>query len=107
MERRMVRGRFSVPVNPDEVARDWSRRGFSCSPFADPPGRRWLDFVHDVDELLTVVEGKLKVSLEGPEGTESCVAGPGDEVHIPARTRHSVENVHPGITRWLYGYRRR
>ncbi|RMD79421.1 MAG: cupin domain-containing protein [Gammaproteobacteria bacterium] len=107
----MVRGKFPVPVNPDEVARDWQRRGFSCSPFVDPPGRRWVDFVHAEDELLTVVEGRLRVTLEGgagegDEGPISCVVGPGDEVHIPAGTRHSVENVHPGTTRWLYGYRR-
>lgn len=44
----------------DKVAQDWKKRGFSCDLWVDPPGRRWEDFVHAVDELVMVVEGDRK-----------------------------------------------
>jgi mannose-6-phosphate isomerase-like protein (cupin superfamily) len=94
--------RFAAPVERGAVARDWAARGFSCEDFVDPPGRAWRDFVHDVDELVTVVEGRLRLEI----GASSVVAGPGDEVFIPRGANHSVFNIDRGMTRWLFGYRR-
>jgi mannose-6-phosphate isomerase-like protein (cupin superfamily) len=97
------RARFVEPVDRAAVARDWSEQGFSCQDFIDPPGRAWRDFVHDVDELVTVLEGRLRLEVAG----QRVEAGPGDEVFIPKGANHSVFNVHPGITRWLFGYSHR
>ena len=96
----VTRGRFAVPLDRDEVARDWRARGFSCGLFTDPPGREWNDFVHRCNELVTVVEGALEMTVGG----ESCTIGPGDEVFIAGDSLHSVRNVHGATTRWLYGY---
>lgn len=96
----VTRGRFAVPLDRDEVARDWGARGYSCGLFTDPPGREWTDFVHGCNELVTVLEGGLEVTVGG----ESLTIGPGDEVFIPRDTLHSVRNVHRATTRWLYGY---
>ena len=79
-------GRFAAPPDPGAVALDWSRRGYSCHRFIDPPGQRWEDFVHDCNEVVTVT------------------AAPGDEVFIPKGARHSVRNLHDGTCIWLYGY---
>ena len=95
-------GRFAAPVERGAVARDWAARGFSCEDFVDPPGRAWRDFVHGVDELVTVVEGRLRLEI----GDRSVEAGPGDEVFIPRGANHSVFNIHCGTTRWLFGHRR-
>jgi len=84
------------------IARDWESRGFSCDLWTDPPGARREDFVHDVDELLTVVEG----GLEGEIGGRRMRPAPGEEIFIPARARHSVRNPSGATSRWLYGYRR-
>ena len=94
--------KFATPVDRDAVARDWRARGFGCEPFSDPPGRRWNDFRHATNELVTVVEGKLELIVGGA----TLVCGAGDEVFIPMGAVHSVRNVAPGITRWLYGYDR-
>ncbi len=75
-------------------------RGYSRDLFVDPPGRAWIDFVHASNELVTVMAGELELTIAGA----SLRAGPGDEVRIPRRARHSVRNVHRGTTRWLYGY---
>ena len=92
--------KFSVPLDRDQVAHDWNGRGYSCDLFTDPPGREWNDFVHATNELVVVVEGKLKLTI----GEEEIIAEPGDEVFIPKSIRHSVKNISSSTTRWLYGY---
>lgn len=94
------KAKFQAPVDQKAVAEDWRARGFSCDLFTDPPGREWLDFTHDVNELVTVVSGKLELELDG---TWFAVEE-GDEVFIPRGARHSVRNIHDRTTRWLYGY---
>ena len=96
----VTRGKFAPPIDGERVAADWAGRGYSCQRFVDPPGRGWNDFVHATNELVTVVEGKLRMTVAG----ESCEAEPGDEVFIPHGARHSVKNIHAGTTRWLFGY---
>jgi uncharacterized protein YdcH (DUF465 family)/uncharacterized cupin superfamily protein len=96
----VVRHKFASPVDPAAVTRDWIARGFSCRAFIDPPGQEWRDFVHDNDELVTVVDGRLEVDMHG----ESWALDPGDELYIPRGVTHTVRNRHAGTTRWLYGY---
>ena len=94
------KGKFQTPVDRDIVAGDWRARGFSCDLFTDPPGREWLDFTHDVNELVTVLSGRLELWLDG----KWFAVEEGDEVFIPRGARHSVRNIHGGTTHWLYGY---
>lgn len=96
----VTRKKFSLPVNRKEVSQSWGERGYSCDLFIDPPGREWNDFVHHTDELVTVVDGELRMIIEGAE----VIASPGDEVFIPKGANHSVKNIHFDTTRWLYGY---
>ncbi len=93
-------GRFARPVSRTAVAGAWQARGYSCDLFVDPPGREWNGFVHGVDEVVTVVEGRLEIEV----GAARFMAGPGDEVFIPRGVTHSVRNRSDGTTRWLYGY---
>lgn len=92
--------KFPLPLDSDQVAQDWRRRGYSCDLFTDPPGREWNDFVHSTNELVTVVDGRLRVTIDGEEITVE----PGDEVLIPRDVRHSVKNICSSTTHWLYGY---
>lgn len=94
------KGKFPVPVDRAAVAADWRRRGFSCDLFIDPPGRAWLDFTHPTNELVTVTEGCLEITLGG----EAIIAEPGDEIEIPRGVTHSVRNIARTATHWLYGY---
>ena len=82
------------------MAADWRGRGYSCDRFVDPPGQCWDDFVHGCNELVTVVEGRLEMTVAG----ETVTVAVGDEVFIPKGARHSLRNIHPGTTIWLYGY---
>ena len=95
-----ARSKFLTPVERDAVARDWARRGFSCDLFVDPPGQQWNDFVHGCNELVTVAEGRLEMTV----GDQISILEEGDEVFIPKRAVHSVRNIHTGTTRWYYGY---
>ena len=96
----IVRSKFPVPVDRARVATDWRTRGYSCDLFVDPPGRAWIDFVHATNELVTVSDGRLEMTVDD----QTFVAEPGDEVFIPRGAVHSVKNIHRGTTRWLYGY---
>jgi cupin 2 domain-containing protein len=59
----------------------------------DPPGRVWSDFVHDTDEIVMLLEGE-----------QECEFG-GEEMLIPAGTRHAARNVGGVTPKWLYGYK--
>jgi quercetin dioxygenase-like cupin family protein len=83
--------------------RDWNARGFGCDLWIDPPGQRWEDFVHDVDELVMVAEGRVEFEIGGARQQPE----PGVELLIPAGVRHSVRNLGTSTARWYYGYRRR
>jgi hypothetical protein len=65
--------------------------------FTDPPGSEWNDFVNGTNELVTVMIGKLRLTLD----PEEILAEPGDEL---LEVCHSVKNVSSSTTHWLYGY---
>ena len=90
----------SARPDPAAVAADWRRRGYSCHRMVDPPGQAWRDFVHQTDELVTVVDGVIELTVDG----STMVLLPGDEGFIPRAARHDVVNVHDGTSRWLFGY---
>jgi mannose-6-phosphate isomerase-like protein (cupin superfamily) len=90
-------------VPRDAVAERWEERGFSCDLWIDPPGQVWADFVHDVDELVCVVQGEVEFEIDGVVHRP----GVGEELLIPARANHTVRNVGGTESRWLYGYARR
>ncbi|BBL73407.1 cupin domain-containing protein [Methylomagnum ishizawai] len=87
-------------VDRAAVAEDWRRRGFGCDLWVDPPGQRWEDFVHGVDELVMVVEGRVEFEIDGVVHQPEA----GEELLIPAGAVHSVRNLGGGPARWLYGY---
>lgn len=97
---KILPGRFATPLRHDAVAADWAAGGYSCHEFNDPPGQAWNDFVHDCNEVVTVVEGRLELIVE----RERFVVEAGDEAFIPIGARHSVRNLADGHTRWLFGY---
>lgn len=94
------RGYFAVPVARDAVAVNWRARGYDCHDFSDPPGRAWRDFVHDVDEVVTVLSGRLALEMDDV----ALELGPGDEAFIPRGARHTVRSIAEGRTDWLFGY---
>ena len=88
-------------IDREQVAADWAGRGFSCELWVDPPGQRWEDFTHRTDELVLVLEGAMEFEVEDRIVRPAL----GEELLIPAGTRHSARNVGGTTARWLYGYR--
>ena len=88
-------------VDQHQIAQDWKKQGYSCDLWTDPPGQVWEDFVHGVDELVCLVDGRIELEIDGkiihPE--------PGEEIFIPAHAMHSVRNIGGTTTYWLYGYK--
>lgn len=90
-----------MSIDRQQVQREWEARGFSCDLWTDPPGQQWENFVHSVDELLTVIQGMLEVEVDGRTWRPEH----GQEVFIPAHAVHSVRNVGTTQAQWLYGYK--
>ena len=88
-------------IDQSQIEKSWHSRGFSFGLWVDPPGQVWEDYVHEVDELLMVMEGELELEMNGK------VLHPkiGEEVFIPANAHHSVRNIGGTTARWLYGYK--
>ena len=84
-----------------DIARDWASRGFTCDLWVDPPGQRWEDFVHEVDEVVIVIEGEMEFEVEGVVFQPKI----GEELLIPARAVHSARNTGSVTAQWLYGYK--
>lgn len=89
-------------VDIDAIRRDWGARGFSCDIWTDSPGQVWENYVHDVDELVMVVDGDVEFEIAGQVHHPAV----GEELLIPARVRHSVRNRGATTSHWLYGYKR-
>jgi mannose-6-phosphate isomerase-like protein (cupin superfamily) len=92
----------SAPINRSDVAARWNDRGFSCDLWIDLPGRVWADFVHEVDELVMVVQGRVEFEIDGVFHLPEI----GQELLISARALHTVRNLGGTESRWLYGYER-
>ena len=84
-----------------EVKSEWEKRGFSCGIWIDPPGQIWVDFVHDTDELVMLLEGEIEISFLGTTLHPKI----GEEILIPRGARHTVENIGKTSNRWYYGYK--
>ena len=92
---------MTSPVDKKQIKTNWNDRNYSCDMFVDPPGQRWEDFTHPVDELVMVIEGKLEIEMQGRIFSPEV----GEEVFIPAKVNHSVRNIGGTISKWLYGYK--
>ncbi len=90
------------PMNgKDAVKEHWAKQGFTCDVWIDPPGQVWHDFLHDVDEKVLLLDGECQVDMVG----RTVLMQTGDELLIPAGTRHTVRNCGDRPARWLHGYR--
>jgi quercetin dioxygenase-like cupin family protein len=88
-------------MEPSHIQHAWARRGFSCTVWTDPPGQVWADFVHETDELVTLVEGEIELSFHG----QTLRPRIGEEVCIPAGAPHTVRNIGTTTNRWCFGYK--
>lgn len=86
----------------ETLQKEWAKKGFSCDLWVDPPGQRWEDYVHDIDEVVYVVEGTMEFEIGG----KKQILKPGDEAFIPAQMNHSARNVGAATARWYYGYKK-
>ncbi len=89
-------------VDENDVERAWLADGFGFGVWEDPPGQRWEDFKHIVDERMMLVSGELELTMDG----EVFRLRRGELFTVPAGTVHTVVNNGSQVNRWLYGYGR-
>lgn len=91
----------SIEHKLPDIRSEWARRGYSFEYWIDPPGQVWRDFEHGVEEVVMLVEGEIEIEFGGRRVRPQV----GDEVLIPACTRHTVANTGNAPNRWWFGYR--
>lgn len=91
---------FDLPVSAKQVRE--AHPGFTFGTFRDPPGKAWVDFVHDTDEYVVVVEGTVQITV----GAETAACRPGNLVLIPAGASHTLRTSPDRSSIWHYGYGR-
>ena len=72
--------------------------GASGGPFSNLCNE--ADFVHKIDELVVLAEGKIEIEIEG----RSHFPKIGEEQFIPAKALHTVRNTGSNYNVWYYGY---
>lgn len=97
----MSNGAGEMILNVARIKEDWAARGYSCEYWIDPPDQTWTDFIHDTDELVVLLEGEIELSFNG----RTIRPGVGEEVLIPAGSRHTVKNTGAVSNRWCFGYK--
>jgi len=93
--------RIDIETVRGRVRDEWARHGFTCDLWIDPPRQVWPGAQHEVDVVLRLIDGEAQIELPG----RTVRMHPGDELDIPASTRHTVRNCHGHPARWLRGYR--
>jgi len=89
-------------IDQEQIAADWTKRGFSCDLWIYPLGRRREDFTHATDKLVDVLVGEMEFVVAGQVHHPAIR----EEVLIPVGAIHSARNIGATTARWLYGYKR-
>ena len=82
------------------ILRQWAARGFSGGVWEDHPQQIRSGFVHAENKLMMVVAGEVELEVAG----ERRALSPGEEIFIPAGTRHTIRTLGASDARWLYAY---
>jgi quercetin dioxygenase-like cupin family protein len=92
---RFTRGKFALPVNPDEVKATWAAQGYSSARQASYlQGWARDAHTHTWDIFFTVLSGRMEFIIDG----QHFVVEPGDELFYPAHAVISVRNVYDGTS---------
>jgi len=98
-----VKGKFAVPINLDDVKKDWTARGYS-SPKVELYTQGWSrdEHTHSVSLIMTLMTGRMEFTFSG----QRFVLEPGDELSYAANTVHAARNAHDGSTEMVESFKR-
>lgn len=94
---------MSVRQNLKKIQQAWWDRGFTCNTQQDPAQKSWARHHHDVDEIVTPIQGRIEIQV----GDQRCRPAIGREVVVPAGVTHAIHNPTHQTVEYLYGFRNR
>eukprot|EP00996_Jenningsia_fusiforme_P000897 NODE_1816_length_1395_cov_20.973254_g1643_i0.p1 GENE.NODE_1816_length_1395_cov_20.973254_g1643_i0~~NODE_1816_length_1395_cov_20.973254_g1643_i0.p1 ORF type:complete len:422 (+),score=58.13 NODE_1816_length_1395_cov_20.973254_g1643_i0:107-1372(+) len=101
---RLHKARWSTPIDPCTVARCWSAGGRFMPTLGitatERQGSVFKSMLKPFEQILTVLEGSIAVSLSGAEYPVHT----GDEIVIPPHAVYTIRSL-TGEARTLYAYR--
>jgi mannose-6-phosphate isomerase-like protein (cupin superfamily) len=94
----VTKGKFAVPVNPENVKQDWTTRGYSAPQLRSyPQGWSRGEHTHPVSLIMTVLSGRMEFTF----AAQRFVLEAGDELSYAANPVHSAKNLYDGSTLML------
>jgi quercetin dioxygenase-like cupin family protein len=85
-DNRRFKEELALPLGETLVAEEVERLGFSPMVVSNHPGFTYATHSHPEAKLLVILEGSMKLSVEGKEYD----ARSGDLIVIPGNTEHSA-----------------
>jgi hypothetical protein len=97
-----TRGKFTVPISLEDVAADWTARGYS-QPAVRHYAQGWSrdEHTHAEHLIITVVTRRMEFIIAG----QRFVVEPGDELFYPAHVVRSARNLYDGTSQTLSGHK--
>jgi mannose-6-phosphate isomerase-like protein (cupin superfamily) len=94
----LTKGKFTVPINQENVKQDWAARGYSALRIRYyPQGWSRGEHTHPESLIMTVLVGRMEFTFGG----QRFVLEPGDELSYAANTVHSAKNLYDGPTQMM------
>jgi len=90
------------PPNKVFLEKELRAWGYRTELWVDKPGTHYKDYRHDVDEIVWVLRGLVRIEVAG----ESVTLSGGDRVGIPKNTRHSLEVLGNQTLYWLAAFKK-
>ena len=77
------------PLTEIALVNRLEKHGYSCTRYTYPSGTCFPDHDHDVDKIDAVLQGKLRITMNG----KSKILTPGTYIEVPRHTIHSAEVI--------------
>ncbi len=84
-------------IDSSELRKLLNQKGLSAMPWEDAAGTIYSEHWHNEDEIIVVLDGSMKFIIQGAE----YLVEAGDELVLPAGTRHEAVNTGRSRVRYL------
>lgn len=105
IETYLVKGKFELPLNTDEIREQWKALGYHQCQFegkekgwtSDRPERHKGEHTHPWYILFAGKTGKMELIIQD----QRFVLEPGDELYYPKDAVIAAKNLHDGRSEWF------
>jgi mannose-6-phosphate isomerase-like protein (cupin superfamily) len=87
-------------LTAENAIRWLEKKGYAASEWHDRPGSVYTDYVHEMDEVVWLIQGAAELEMDG----KAYSLKPGGGIFIPAKRPHTLRIKGTGKTVYVAGY---